>query len=168
VETIAGVSTEVSEVVAEEAAVMLDFIDEMYRDLARDIRSAGRYEQYPSESIDYKIMMQDLSGGSAGSIVPDIEFTDASIVQLRSILHTMPRGYLKTFYFYYIERSSKAKKISALGVKCWRDVRELRDRLHSYTLYRLDNDSVVDLKALTKDRLSVPIENSPKKVAVAC
>ena len=143
---------------------MIQYIDDMFRDIARDIRSAARYELYPSESIDYKIMMQDLSQGDPSTIIPDIEFTDASIVQLRSILHTMPKDHLRVFYYYYLVRSSKRKKVKALGVEKWDKIIEMRDDLHIYTLNRLDTDSVIDLKVLTKDRLSVPSENNRKKV----
>ena len=118
---------------------MIDYIDEMYRDLARDLRRSRKaYEQYPDKSNEYKIMMQDLSRGNAKTIVPNIEFTDESIVQLKDILHTMPRDYLKVFYFFYVKRYSRRKKMSELGCTNKDQYYGQRDMLHSYTQGRLD------------------------------
>ncbi len=115
---------------------MIDYIDEMYRDLARDLRRS--YAQFPDESNEYKIMMQDLSRGNAKTIVPNIEFTDESIVQLKDILHTMPADYLKVFYYYYIKRYSRRKKMKDLGCTNKDQYYGRRDMLHSYTQGRLD------------------------------
>ena len=118
---------------------MINYIDEMYRDLARDLRRPRKaYEQYPDKSNEYKIMMQDLSRGNAKTIVPDIEFTDESIVQLKDILYTMPKDYLRVFYYYYVRRYGRGKKMKELGCTNKDQYYGMRDRLHSYTEGRLD------------------------------
>lgn len=115
---------------------MIDYINEMYQDLARDLRRCC--ELYPSKSQEYKIMMQDLSRGNPRTIVPDIEFTDESIVQLRDILYTMPSEYLRFFFFYYIKRYGRDRKMQELGFTSKQEYYGMRDKLHSYTQGRLD------------------------------
>ena len=115
---------------------MIDYIDEMYRDLARDLRRS--YHQLPDTSNEYKIMMQDLSRGNARTIVPNIEFTDESVVQLKDILYTMPKEYLRVFYYYYVKRYARRKKMNQLGCTNKDQYYCLRDKLHSYTQGRLD------------------------------
>lgn len=131
---------------------MIDYIDEMYQDLARDMRRSC--EQFPDKSNEYRIMMQDLSRGNPKTIVPNIEFTDESIVQLKDILYTMPSDYLRVFYFFYVKRYSRRKKMKELG--CGRNKQKyygLRDRLHSYTQGRLDG---VDKLWGTQDVRTLP------------
>ncbi len=127
----------------------------MYSDLARVLRRVCKaYEQYPDKSNAYKIMMQDLSRGNANTIVPNIEFTDESIVQLKDILHTMPKDYLKVFYYYYVKRYSRGKKMSELGCTNKDQYYGMRDMLHSYTQGRLDR---VDKLWGTQDVRTSPI-----------
>lgn len=115
---------------------MIDYIDEMYRDLARDIRRTRLL--YPSKSQEYKYMMQDLSRGNAKTIVPDIEYSGADILQLKDIVYTMPPNYLRFFFFYYVRQFSRAKKMKELGFAKKEDYYKMRDALHTYTLGRLD------------------------------
>jgi hypothetical protein len=134
---------------------MIDWVDGMYRDLAHDIRCYR--ELYPDKSNEYRIMMQDLSHGFAKTIVPNIEFSDASVVQLKDILYTAPREFVRFFHYYYVVRYGRNKKMKELGCKSKQEYYGMRDRLHAYTQGRLEGVDFYDMSGPTSAPSSRPV-----------
>ncbi len=114
---------------------MVDYIEELLRDLGQDLRR--RYHSFPSKSVEYTIMMQDLSRGKVGSTVPNIEFSNPDMRAVYHALCEAPKDLQEFFMVYYFKRWGRDRKIKELGVKNKDAMYKQRDFLLAYISGRL-------------------------------
>lgn len=118
---------------------MIDYIDELLREVAADMRQ--RFKGYPKQSPEYTIMTQDLSRQPAASkaLLPDNALI-GSPQDRRDIYRALRRARREQqefFIIFYVKRWGRKKKMAELG--CTKTEMYLkRDQLHSYLLGLID------------------------------
>lgn len=116
---------------------MIDWLDELLTDLAIVMRSS--FANYPEKSTEYILMMQDLSRGDFGCVVPLVRITDGDLRQLFIVVQDAPLHYRNAFFVHYLSRWTRRRKMKALGMTDKNRFYGLRDQLHSYVLGALSS-----------------------------
>jgi len=118
---------------------VIDSLHLMLEELAGELRV--RWESWPEKSVEYTIMMQDLSRRPPGStplLPPETRIGSADLKRLYDVLCNARAEYQVSFLVLY-SRMNRHAKIRILKLPNKAALYQVRDGLHAYLQGALDN-----------------------------